>query len=80
MRRTNQELRFLILSKLKSELKSINDLAQLAEINWNTTERQITWLKGKDFINEVYKSRKIRIFAITKEGKEYLKRMKNVKA
>ena len=78
VRRTNKELRFLILNKLKSGLKSINDLAQLAGINWNTTERQITWLKGKDLIEVVYKSKRIRIFAITKEGKEYLKKMKNV--
>jgi predicted transcriptional regulator len=73
-RRKNKEIRDLILKSFKAMPKSIHELAISANINWRTTELHLNYLKGRELVKEVFTHRKLRIFEITKQGKEFLER------
>ena len=68
MRRTNKEIRRLLLRKLASGPRTINDLSTLAGVNWHTTERHINFLLKKNMVNEVLRASRVRIYEITQKG------------
>lgn len=71
-RRTFEELRLAILQCLARQQMTINQLATYAGINWKTVENHLTYLFGKGFVREVFKSNYVRIFETTPLGKEHL--------
>ncbi|MBI4149776.1 PAS domain S-box protein [Candidatus Woesearchaeota archaeon] len=76
-RRTFEELRLTILTCLSKQQMTINQLATYANINWKTVENHLTYLLGKGFVREVFKSDYVRIFETTPLGKEYLARVRS---
>lgn len=73
-RRTHKKIRFLILYSLKYEKKSIHEISIKAGVNWRTTELHLTFLKGKEYVSEVFRHHQLRIFEITKLGLKQLKK------
>jgi len=73
-RRTHRQIRFLILTALKNKNKSIHEISRIAKVNWRTTELHLTFLKGKEFVTEVFRHHQLRVFGITKLGLVYLKK------
>jgi len=68
MRRTNNEIRRIILRKLASGPRTINDLSNITQINWHTAERHINVLLNKKMVNEVLRASRVRIYEITQKG------------
>ncbi len=75
-RRTFEEIRMAILSRLGASQMTINQLATYANINWKTVENHLTYLIGKGFVHEVFKSDYVRIMEATASGREYLAQAK----
>jgi len=76
-RRTFDELRLAILASLGNQQMTINQLSTYSGINWKTVENHLTYLLGKGFVKEVFRSDYIRIFEMTKQGKDHLARVGN---
>ena len=73
-RRTHKTIRLLILKSLKNKRKSIHEISIAAGVNWRTTELHLTFLKGKEFVAEVFKHHQLRIFELTPLGVKELKK------
>jgi len=78
LKRKHKEIRKLILENLKDKILSINEISTSIKSKWNVANNHLIWLKGKEFVKETMTHRRLRLFEITKKGKEYLKKMKNV--
>ena len=76
VKRTFSKLREKILVTLSGEKKTINDIAKKSHINWRTVESHLVYLSGRGFVNEAFSSNYARIFEITPEGEEFVKRAK----
>ena len=72
-RRTHAELRHHILKSLQDSKKSIHEISTDSGINWKTVELHLTFLKGKEYVAEVFRHHQLRIFEITKLGFNDLK-------
>lgn len=67
-KRTNRELQTLILKSLKLEQLTINEISDKTGIYWPNTRHQLILLKGEDYVKEVFRHRRFRLFAITDLG------------
>ena len=68
VKRTFDEIRYLILSSLINGQKTINDISNKTSINWKTVENHLTWLTGRGLVKEVFSSAYVRIFELTDNG------------
>ncbi len=75
-KRTFEEIRNKILFCLTTGQKTINQVSTYTSINWKTVENHLTYLLGKGFVFEVFKSDYVRIFDISQYGKEHLMKLK----
>ncbi len=75
-KRTFVQIREKLLITLSSGRMTINQIALSAEINWRTVEKHLTFLIGKRMVSEVFSSEYVRIFELTREGKEYVEELK----
>jgi len=78
-KRTFTTIRNIILICLSKGQLSINELSNLSGINWKTVENHLTYLMGKNLVKENFSSKYVRLFELTKKGKEYaLKLQKDI--
>ena len=68
VKRTFDEIRYLILSTLIDGKRTINDISNKTQINWKTVENHLTWLTGRGLVKEVFSSAYVRIFELTDTG------------
>jgi len=71
-KRTFDEIRLSILYSLLKGQRTINQIAGDTNINWKTVEKHLTFLLGKDFVNEIFKSEYVRIFELTQDGRSHI--------
>ena len=74
-KRTFGKIRQKILLSLSDDKKTINEISRKSDINWRTVENHLTYLSGRGLVNEAFSSEYVRIFEITEEGEEFVKRM-----
>jgi predicted transcriptional regulator len=77
VKRTFSKLRENILITLAEDKKTINEISRKADINWRTVESHLNYLSGRGLVNEAFSSDYVRIFEITPEGEEYIKKVKD---
>lgn len=78
-RRLYDDIRILILMALSKGQSTINKISKDTSINWKTVENHLVYLLGKGYVSEIFKSEYVRIFEITKEGKEHIAKLKSEK-
>ena len=71
-KRSFKQIRKALLTGLSSGHKNINELSQVAEVNWRTTSHHLIYLIGMGFAKEVFSSSQVRIYEITERGMEVL--------
>ena len=69
-KRTFKELQKLILSTLKDDKLTINQISKKAKIRWEVVAHQLILLKGKGYVGEFFVHVRFKIFSITEEGKK----------
>ena len=74
-KRTFIEIRDLIFLTLKSDKKTINQIASESGINWRTVEKHLTYLIGKKYASEIFSSEYVRIFELTNQGTDYVEKL-----
>ena len=72
-KRTFGLIRNTILLELIHGPRTINQIGINTNINWKTVESHLTYLLGKKYVHEIFSSKFVRIFAISEEGKGYLR-------
>ena len=75
-KRTFGVIRESILLCLTRGRMTINQIANGSGINWKTVEKHLTYLIGRRLVEEVFSSEYIRIFELTKKGKEFVEGIK----
>lgn len=75
VRRTNKELRTRILASFTDKPMPIREIAKKAKVDWYSTERHLTYLKGRDMVKEVFSHRLLRLFHITELGKQVVEEL-----
>jgi len=71
-KRSFKKIRKELLTGLSSGHKNINELSQVAEVNWRTTSQHLIYLIGMSYAKEVFRSSQVRIYEITERGMEVL--------
>ena len=66
------QLQKAILKSLKNQNLTINEISAKSKVSWNSTSHQLILLKGHEYVKEVFRHRRLRIFEITEKGKEFL--------
>ena len=66
------QLQKLILKSLKNQNLTINEISAKSKVNWNSTAHQLILLKGHEYVKEVFRHKRLRIFEITERGKSFL--------
>ncbi len=74
-KRTNRELQKYILNTIKNNNLTINEISSKSNIYWPNVKHQLILLKGMDYVSEVFRHKRLRVFGITKEGKKYLRKL-----
>jgi len=74
IKRTFIEIRNFILLSLASGQKTINQISSETHVNWKTVERHLTYLIGKGWVREAFRSSYVRVFELTAFGKDYVRR------
>ena len=72
-KRRFKELQFLILKSLKNNPLTINEISERSGVNWNSTSHQLILLKGHEYVKEIFRHKRLRLFEITDEGERVLK-------
>ena len=75
-RRSNRKLRILILTSFQNQTLPIREISNRAGIDWYSTERHLTYLKGRDIVKEVFRHRLLRLFELTELGEDIVKAIK----
>ena len=75
-KRTFGVIRENILLCLTKGRMTINQIANGSGINWKTVEKHLTYLIGRKLVEEVFSSEYVRIFELTKKGKEFVEGIK----
>ena len=70
-KRTFRELRYIILLVMMSGQQTTNQISIRTGINWRTVESHLTFLVGKGFVSEIFKSEYVRIFKLTEAGETH---------
>lgn len=71
-KRTFAKIRKALLAGLSNGHKNINELSQLAKVNWRTTRNHLIYLMGMGYVREVFRSSQVKIYEITERGMEVL--------
>jgi len=74
-KRTYKELQKLILAALRTKKLTKNQISKKTGIRWEVISRQLILLKGNDYAEVFFAHEKMKIFAITKIGLKYLKKL-----
>lgn len=72
VRKTFKKIRDIILSSFKNKPRTAFEISQLTGIYWPTVKSHLIYLKGTDLIEEAFRHKRIKIFKLTKEGREHL--------
>jgi DNA-binding transcriptional ArsR family regulator len=75
LKRTFNNIREKILLTLSEEKRTINDISKKSQINWRTVENHLTYLSGRGLVNEAFSSEYVRLFEITAEGEEHIRKV-----
>jgi len=67
-KRTFKEIRRILLRKLATGPKNINQLSDVAGVNWKTVDNHLIYFIGRGWAKEVYSSPKLRVYDITENG------------
>jgi predicted transcriptional regulator len=78
-RRTNRIIRSLILKIVNSNPQPIREIAKKSGIDWYSTERHLTYLKGRGIVKEVFTHRLLRLFQLTELGIQVVSELQNSK-
>ena len=73
-RRSFADIRLDLLHALSTGRSTVNDISKRTDINWKTVDNHLIYLNGRGWAEKVYDSPNIKIFDITKEGEERLKK------
>ena len=65
----------LILKSFGNNVLSIREISTKTGIDWYTVERQLTVMKGRELVEEVFTHRMLRLFRITELGKKVMKKL-----
>ncbi len=71
-KRRFKELQSLILKSLKNRPLTINEISEKSGINWNSTSHQLILLKGHEYVKEIFRHKRLRLFEITNTGKKVI--------
>ncbi len=74
-KRTFRELQILILKALKKERLTKYEIAKKASLHFHVVQHQLILLKGQDYVSLDFEHKRFRLFAITKEGLKYLRKL-----
>ena len=75
-RKTFGRIRYIILSAFKDKQLTAYEISKITGIYWPTVRNHLIYLKGTDMIKEVFRHNRLKVFGLTEEGKNYLKRGK----
>ncbi len=75
-KRTFRELQILILKTLKKERLTIYEIAKRASLHFHVVQHQLILLKGQDYVRVDFEHKRFKLFAITKKGLKYLRKIK----
>lgn len=64
IRKTNKEIRELILKALKQRNMSIHEISATMSLHWTSVKHHLTWLKGSDLVAEVYSHPRLKVFSL----------------
>ena len=74
-KRTFKELQKLILSSLRTKKLTPNQISKKANIRWEVVSHQLILLKGQGYVEDFFVHVRFKIFSITKEGINYLRKL-----
>lgn len=74
-KRTYRELQTIILKALKKDKHTIYELVKKTSLHFHVVQRQLILLKGHDYVIVAFEHKKFRLFAITKKGIKYLRKI-----
>ena len=74
-KRTYKELQKLILASLRTKKLTKNQISKKTKIRWEVISRQLILLKGQDYVEVFFAHETMKIFTITKEGLNYLRKL-----
>ncbi len=72
-RRTKNEILKGIIKTLSKKELSINEIATKIKANWSTVSSTLSFMKQLQLVEETITTHKIRIFKLTKKGKDLAK-------
>lgn len=64
IRKTNKEIRELILKALEQRNMSIHEISATMSLHWTSVKHHLTWLKGSDRVAEIYSHPRLKIFSL----------------
>ena len=74
-KRTFRELQILILKTLKNNKLTIYEIAKKASLHFHVVQHQLILLKGQDYVSLDFEHKRFRLYAITKKGVNYLRKI-----
>ena len=72
---TFKEIQLLILRKLRTKEKTIYQIAKKTKLDFRTVRHQLILLRGQGYVNLIFEHAHIKVFAITKLGYKYLRKL-----
>ncbi len=75
-KRKFSDLRSLILHSFNNGPRTVNQLSDIAGINWKTVDNHLTYLVGRGFVRVVFSSPYAKIFELSELGKEKISSLK----
>lgn len=72
------EIQYLILDSFQQRYTYPNEIVGKTGLGHSTVKRHLIWLKGLDFVKEIYSHRRMSLFEITDYGKGFLDHIKMV--
>jgi predicted transcriptional regulator len=74
-KRSFKEIQLVVLRKLRTKQKTIYQIAKQTKTHFRTIRHQLILLKNQGYVNLVFELDHIRVFAITKQGYKYLRKL-----
>ena len=72
-KRSYGQLRPLILKALSKGQKTVNQVSTETGINWKTVDNHLVYLTGRGFLQAIFISDYVKIYAITEKGTAAIK-------
>ena len=74
-KRSFKEIQLVILRKLRTKQRTIYHIAKKTKTHFRTIRHQLILLKAQGYVNLVFELNHIKVFAITKQGYKYLRKL-----